>query len=112
MIKEGRLEYVPCGNNFMVWGREYTVLDKNEKHVLALDSSVETEMRFRERGTSDEHNLNDFQGSSVHQYLAETYLAGLASNGAELDIDIIMMETDLKCTLGQQIGRASCRERV
>lgn len=101
MIKEGRLEYVPCGNNFMVWGREYTVLDKNEKHVLALDSSVETEMRFRERGTSNEHNLNDFQGSSVHQYLAETYLAGLTSNGAELDRDILIMETDLKCTLGQ-----------
>lgn len=30
MIKEGRLEYVPCGNNFMVWGREYTVKEEEK----------------------------------------------------------------------------------
>ena len=44
---------------------------------------------------------NNFWDSSVRAYLEGDYLEELVEAGAEVDRDILEMELDLKCTLGQ-----------
>lgn len=101
MMKKMRLADVPFGKDFEIWGHAYTVLDGDDKGVLALEADVVCEMPFREDKVDYKVAPNDFRDSSVYQYLAETYLAELVSKGADLGRDIRMMELDLKCTLGQ-----------
>lgn len=102
MMKKMRLADVPFGKDFEIWGHAYTVLDGDDKGVLALEADVVCEMPFREDKVDYKVAPNDFRDSSVYQYLAETYLAELVSKGADLGRDIRMMELDLKCTLGQR----------
>lgn len=45
---------------------------------------------------------NDFRDSSVRAYLEDTYAEELIAAGAKLGEDVLQMEVDLKCTLGQR----------
>ena len=58
-------------------------------------------MPFREDEVDYKVAPNDFRDSSVRAYLEGRYTEGLVSAGAKLDEDILPMELDLKCTLGQ-----------
>ena len=101
MMKKMRLSDVPFGNNFEIWGHVYTVLDGDDKGVFVLEADAVCEMPFREENVESESAPNNFWDSSVRAYLEEDYLEELVEAGAELDRDILEMELDLKCTLGQ-----------
>ena len=101
MMKKMRLSDVPFGNNFEIWGHAYTVLDGDDKGVLVLEADAVCEMPFREDEVDYKVAPNDFRDSSVRAYLEGRYTEGLVSAGAKLDEDILPMELDLKCTLGQ-----------
>lgn len=101
MMKKMKLADVPFGKNFEVWGHAYTVLDGDDKGVLALEADVVCEMPFREDEVDYKVAPNDFRDSSVKEYLEGTYTEELVRTGAKLDEDILPMELDLKCTLGQ-----------
>ena len=101
MMKKMRLSDVPFGNNFEIWGHAYTVLDGDDKGVFVLEADVVCEMPFREENVESESAPNNFWDSSVRAYLEGDYLEELVEAGAELDRDILEMELDLKCTLGQ-----------
>ena len=101
MMKKMRLSDVPFGNNFEIWGHAYTVLDGDDKGVLVLEADAVCEMPFREDEVDYKVAPNDFRDSSVRAYLEGRYTEGLVSAGANLDEDILPMELDLKCTLGQ-----------
>ena len=92
---------VKFGKNFEIWGHEYTVLDGDDKGVLVLENSAVCEMPFRENEVDYKVAPNDFRDSSVRAHLEGTYIENLVSAGAKLDEDILPMELDLKCTLGQ-----------
>ena len=100
MIKKTELAKVAVGSNFMVWGHDYTVLDRNEKHVLALDANVVCEMKFRESFWESQYAQNDFRGSTVRDYLIRTYGGELMRNGAFATCDFYNTPVDLKCTAG------------
>ena len=102
MMKKMKLAEVPSGKNFEIWDHAYTVLDGDDKGVLALEADVVCEMPFREEGVDYKVAPNDFRDSSVRAYLEGGYLEELVEAGAELDHDILEMELDLKCTLGQR----------
>ena len=102
MMKKMKLAEVPSGKNFEIWDHAYTVLDGDDKGVLALEADVVCEMPFREDGVDYKVAPNDFRDSSVRAYLEGGYLEELVEAGAELDHDILEMELDLKCTLGQR----------
>ena len=102
MMKKMKLAEVPSGKNFEIWDHAYTVLDGDDKGVLALEADVVCEMPFREDGVDYKVAPNDFRDSSVRTYLEGGYLEELVEAGAELDHDILEMELDLKCTLGQR----------
>ena len=101
MLKEIKLEQVKAGENFKVWNHEYTVLDRTDKGVFVLEADAVCEMPFREENVESESAPNNFWDSSVRAYLEGDYLEELVEAGAELDRDILEMELDLKCTLGQ-----------
>lgn len=101
MAKKMKLGDVSVGKNFKVWGHEYTVLDGDDKGVFVLEADVVCEMPFREENVESESAPNNFWGSLVRAYLEGDYLEELVEAGAELDRDILEMELDLKCTLGQ-----------
>ena len=101
MMKKMKLADVPFGKNFEVWGHEYTVLDGDDKGVFVLETETVCEMPFREDEVDYKVAPNDFRDSSVRAYLEGRYTEGLVSAGAKLDEDILPMELDLKCTLGQ-----------
>lgn len=101
MMKKMKLVDVPFGKNFEIWGHAYTVLDGDDKGVFVLEAGAVCEMPFREENVESESAPNDFWGSSVMAYLEGNYLEELVEAGAELDRDILEMELDLKCTLGQ-----------
>ena len=100
MIKKTQLAKVAVGSNFMVWGHAYTVLDRNEKHVLALAANVVCEMMFRESFRVNHYAQNDFRGSAVRDYLTRTYGGELMRNGANANRDFYKIPVDLKCTAG------------
>lgn len=101
MMKQVKLADVPFGKNFEIWGHAYTALDADDGGVLALETDSVTEMPFREDEVDYKVAPNDFRDSSVRAYLEGRYTEGLVSAGAKLDEDILPMELDLKCTLGQ-----------
>ena len=101
MMKKMRLSDVSFGNNFEIWGHVYTVLDGDDKGVFVLEADAVCEMPFREENVESESAPNNFWDSSVRAYLEGDYLEELVEAGAELDRDILEMELDLKCTLGQ-----------
>ena len=100
-MKKEKLADVPIGKNFEVWGHKYTVLDNEGKGVFVLEADAVCEMPFREENVESESAPNNFWDSSVRAYLERDYLEELVEAGAELDRDILEMELDLKCTLGQ-----------
>lgn len=101
MMKKMKLADVPFGKNFEIWGHAYTVLDGDDKGVFVLEAETVCEMPFREDEVDYKVAPNDFRDSSVRAYLEGRYTEGLVSAGAKLDEDILPMELDLKCTLGQ-----------
>ena len=101
MMKKMNLANVPFGKNFEIWGHTYTVLDSDDKGVFVLEADAVCEMPFREDEVDYKVAPNDFRDSSVRAYLEGRYTEGLVSAGAKLDEDILPMELDLKCTLGQ-----------
>ena len=101
MMKKMKLADVPFGKNFEIWGHAYTVLDGDDKGVFVLEADAVCEMPFREKNAESESAPNNFWDSSVRAYLEGGYLEELVEAGAELDRDILEMELDLKCTLGQ-----------
>ena len=100
-MKKMKLADVPFGKNFEIWGHAYTVLDGDDKGVFVLEADAVCEMPFREDEVDYKVAPNDFRDSSVRAYLEGRYTEGLVSAGAKLDEDILPMELDLKCTLGQ-----------
>ena len=107
MMKKIKLADVPFGKDFEIWGHTYTVLDGDNKGVFVLETDSVCKMPFREYGADyDEVDYkvapNDFRDSSVRAYLEGAYTEELARAGAKLDEDILPMEIDLKCTLGQR----------
>lgn len=100
-MKQVKLSDVAFGKNFEVWGHTYTALDYNDDGILALEAETVCEMPFRENEVDYKVAPNDFRDSSVRAYLEGYYLEELVQAGAELDRDILEMELDLKCTLGQ-----------
>lgn len=101
MTKKMKLADVPVGKNFEIWSHAYTVLDGDDKGVFVLGTETVCEMPFREDEVDYKVAPNDFRDSSVRAYLEGRYTEGLVSAGANLDKDILPMELDLKCTLGQ-----------
>lgn len=101
MLKQVKLKDVPFGNNFKAWGHEYTVLDSDDKGIFVLETPVVCEMPFREYEVEYKVAPNDFLDSSVRAYLEGIYTEKLVRAGAKLSEDILPMELDLKCTLGQ-----------
>lgn len=101
MMKKIKLVDVPFGKDFEIWGHAYTVLDGDDKGVFVLEADTVCEMPFREDEVDYKVAPNDFRDSSVRAYLEGHYLAKLMIAGAKLDRDILEMELDLKCTLGQ-----------
>ena len=101
MTKKMKLSDVAAGKNFEIWGHTYTVLDGDDKGVFVLEADTVCEMPFREENVESESAPNNFWDSSVRAYLEGDYLEELVEAGAELDRDILEMELDLKCTLGQ-----------
>lgn len=101
MTKKMKLGDVAAGKNFEVWGHTYTVLDSDDKGVFVLETETVCEMPFREDEVDYKVAPNDFRDSSVRAYLEGYYLGKLMLAGAKLDRDILEMELDLKCTLGQ-----------
>lgn len=101
MMKKMKLADVPFGKNFEIWGHAYTVLDGDDKGVFVLEAETVCEMPFREDEVDYKVAPNNFRDSSVRAYLEGRYTEGLVSAGAKLDEDILPMELDLKCTLGQ-----------
>lgn len=101
MMKKMKLADVPFGKNFEIWGHAYTVLDGDDKGIFVLEADAVCEMPFREKDVDYKVAPNDFRDSSVRACLEEDYLEELIMAGAKLDRDILEMELDLKCTLGQ-----------
>lgn len=101
MMKKVKLADVPFGKNFEIWGHSYTVLDSDDKGVLVLEADAVCEMPFREDEVDYKVAPNDFRDSSVRAYLEGTYTEELVRAGAKTGEDILPMELDLKCTLGQ-----------
>lgn len=101
MMKKMKLADVPFGKNFEIWGHAYTVLDGDDKGVFVLEADAVCEMLFREDEVDYKVAANDFRDSSVRAYLEGTYTDKLVRVGAKLDEDILPMNLDLKCTLGQ-----------
>lgn len=96
------LRNVEIGKDFEIWGHAYTVLDSDDKGVFVLEADTICEMPFREDEVDYKVAPNDFRDSSVRAYLEGVYTEGLVRAGAKLDEDILPMELDLKCTLGQR----------
>lgn len=101
MMKKMKLADVPFGKNFEIWGHAYTVLDSDDKGVFVLETETVCEMPFREDEVDYKVAPNDFRDSSVRAYLEGTYTEELVRAGAKTGEDILPMELDLKCTLGQ-----------
>ena len=100
MIRNTQLKLVPTGKTFEVWGRKFTVLQSSEDKVFVLAAELETKMPFREDGEVYKVAPNDFRDSTVRNWLNDEYLGLLQEKGLK-NGDILDLEIDLKCTLGQ-----------
>ena len=101
MIKKIHLSEVPVGETFEVWDRKFTVLKKEESKIFVLAAKFATMMPFRDENTEYVVAPNDFRDSSVKAYLNGEYIDELFKAGADRSEDILPLEIDLKCTLGQ-----------
>ena len=100
MLRKTTLNEVPVGTTFEVWNRKYTVLDKGRDKIFVLAAEIETTMQFREDGEVYAVAPNDFRDSTIRNWLNDDYLGILQENGLK-NGDILDLEVDLKCTLGQ-----------
>lgn len=100
MIRKTTLNKVPVGMTFEVWKRRYTVLDKGRDKIFVLAADIETDLRFREDDEVYAVAPNDFRDSTIRNWLNDDYLGILQENGLK-NGDILDLEIDLKCTLGQ-----------
>lgn len=94
------LSEVPVGKTFTVWNRKFTVLKSEENKVFVLATELETRMSFREYGEVYKVAPNDFRDSTIRNWLNDEYLERLQEDGLK-NGDILDLEIDLKCTLGQ-----------
>lgn len=100
-VKMIELAKVPAEKSVEAFGKKFTVLEHTDDGVLVLSDTVETEMAFRENPV--EHVApNNFSYSDVYRYLNGEYLNELIENGADENCDILAINIDLKCTLGQR----------
>lgn len=100
MLRKTALNEVPVGTTFEIWNHEYTVLDKGRNKIFVLATKIETIMQFRKDNDVYAVAPNDFRDSTIRNWLNNDYLNILKKNGLQND-DIIDLELDLKCTLGQ-----------
>lgn len=100
MLRKTTLNEVPVGTTFEVWNRKYTVLDKGRDKIFVLAAEIETTMQFREDDEVYFVAPNDFRDSTIRNWLNDDYLGILKENGLK-NGDILDLEVDLKCTLGQ-----------
>lgn len=100
MLRKTALNEVPVGTTFEVWNRKYTVLDKGRDKIFVLAAEIETTMQFREDDEVYAVAPNDFRDSTIRNWLNDDYLGILQENGLK-NGDILDLEVDLKCTLGQ-----------
>lgn len=100
MLRKTALSEVPVGTTFEAWNHKYTVLNKEDDKVFVLAAEIETRMQFHDNGKSYEIAPNDFRDSNIRDWLNDDYLGILKKNGLK-DDDILDLEIDLKCTLGQ-----------
>lgn len=100
MLRKTALNEVPVGTTFEVWNRKYTVLDKGRDKIFVLAAEIETEMQFREEDEVYAVAPNDFRDSTIRNWLNDDYLGALLRDGLK-NGDILDLEIDLKCTLGQ-----------
>ena len=100
MIRTTQLKQVPVGKTFEVWNRKFTVLRSDEDRVFVLAAELETQMPFREDGEVYKGAPNDFRDSTIRNWLNDEYLGLLQEKGLK-NGDILDLEIDLKCTLGQ-----------
>ena len=100
MLRKTALNEVPVGTTFEVWNRKYTVLDKGRDKIFVLAAEIETTMQFREDGEVYAVAPNDFRDSTIRNWLNDDYLGALLRDGPK-NGDILDLEIDLKCTLGQ-----------
>lgn len=107
MTKQMKLGDVAVGKNFEVWDHTYTVLDSDDKGVFVLETDSVCNISFRDEEADYKVAPNDFRDSSVKAYLEGTYTEELVRAGAKTGEDILPMELDLKCTLGQHEYRVA-----
>ena len=101
MLRKTALKEVPIGTTFEVWNRKFTVLNKDwQSNALVLAADVETRMAFREGDEVYAVAPNDFRDSTIRNWLNDDYLGELQEDGLK-NGEILDMEIDLKCTLGQ-----------
>lgn len=100
MLRKTALNEVPVGTTFEVWNRKYTVLDKGRDKIFVLAAEIETTMQFREDDEVYAVAPNDFRDSTIRNWLNDDYLGALLRDGLK-NGDILDLEVDLKCTLGQ-----------
>lgn len=100
MLRKTALSEVPVGTTFEAWNHKYTVLNKEDNKIFVLAAEIETMMQFRKNSKSYTVAPNDFRDSSIRNWLNNDYLDILQKNGLKND-DILDLEIDLKCTLGQ-----------
>ncbi len=101
MNRTTKLEQVPVGTTFKVWGKDFTVLDKGEGRIFVLAAELDSDMPFRREDNPSDAPYNDFRASDIKDYLNGPYLEKLAEAGADISNDLLEFEVDLKCTLGQ-----------
>lgn len=100
MLRKTALSEVPVGTTFEAWNHKYTVLNKENNKIFVLAAEIETMMQFRKNIKSYTVAPNDFRDSSIRNWLNNDYLGILQKNELKND-DILDLEIDLKCTLGQ-----------
>ena len=100
MLRKTALSEVPVGTTFEIWNHKYTVLDKGRDKIFVLAAEIETMMQFREDDDVYAVAQNDFRDSPIRNWLNDDYLGILQKNGLK-NSDILDLEVDLKCTIGQ-----------
>lgn len=95
------LKEVPVGKTFEIWDRKYTVLESNEDAVFVISNEIEAKMAFRKDEGDYTTAPNDFRDSTIRNWLNDEYLGRLQEDGLKSG-DILDLEIDLKCTLGQR----------
>jgi hypothetical protein len=101
MSKKIKLETVPVGEGFEVWGRTFTVLNRNEYgEAFVLQRTIETKMSFSEKDR--EPPMNNFAKSAVFKFLNGPYLELLNEVGPPTQSSVINFDVDLKCPMGRR----------